>query len=93
MNPGWANLTPGRTRSGVPATLSPWRIGDVARRVGVTVVTIRYWGQVFRLRPKRSKGGQRYYSPEQVSALRRIKKLLHEKLFTIAGAKKKLGIT
>lgn len=93
MNRGWSNLTPGGKRRPGPVNLAPWRIGDVARKVGVTVVTVRYWGQVFRLRPKRSKGGQRYYSPEQVGLLRRIKKLLHEKLFTIAGAKKKLGIT
>ena len=93
MNRGWSNLTPGGKRRPGPVNLAPWRIGDVARKVGVTVVTLRYWEQEFRLRPKRSKGGQRYYSPEQVSKLRSIKKLLHTRLYTVAGAKKKLGIT
>jgi len=35
--------------------------------------------------------GRRFYSPEQVEIFRRIKYLLHEEGYTIAGAKKKLS--
>jgi len=92
MNRGWANLTPGGKRKPGPVALAPWRIGDIARKVGVTVVTLRHWESVFRVRPRRSKGGQRYYSTEQVKLLCRIRRLTRELGYTSVGAKRKLGI-
>ena len=40
--------------------------------------------------PRKSKAGQRVYTEEELGVIRRIKELLYEEGYTIAGAKKKL---
>ena len=68
------------------------RVGDVARDLGVTVVTVRWWCKEFRVQPRRH-GGQRSFTEHNRARLASIKSLLRDEGFTIAGAKKKLGIT
>ena len=68
-----------------------FRIGEVAHLVGVEPHVLRYWEHEFRsIRPTKSQGGQRVYSRKDVDHLRRIRTLLYEQGFTIAGAKKAL---
>jgi DNA-binding transcriptional MerR regulator len=68
-----------------------FRIGEVAHLVGVEQHVLRYWEHEFRsIRPTKSQRGQRVYSRRDVEHLRRIRGLLYEQGFTIAGAKKAL---
>jgi DNA-binding transcriptional MerR regulator len=68
-----------------------FRIGEVAHLVGVEPHVLRYWEHEFRsIRPTKSQRGQRVYSRRDVDHLRRIRGLLYEEGFTIAGAKKAL---
>ena len=69
-----------------------FRIGEVARLLGVKTSVLRYWETEFRtLRPKKSSSGQRIYSRKNVERLLVIRELLYERGFTIAGARKQLA--
>lgn len=68
-----------------------YRIGEVAHIVGVEPHVLRYWETEFRsIRPQKSHKGQRVYSRKDVEKLLRVKDLLKNQGFTIAGARKKL---
>jgi DNA-binding transcriptional MerR regulator len=68
-----------------------YRIGEVAQIVGVQPHVLRYWESEFRtIRPRKSSKGQRVYSRRDVEKLLRVKDLLKNQGFTIAGAKRKL---
>ncbi|NMB75640.1 MAG: MerR family transcriptional regulator [Myxococcales bacterium] len=68
-----------------------FKIGEVAEIVGVEPYVLRYWESEFPiLRPSKSRSQQRLYRKRDVEVLLRIKKLLYEDLYTIAGAKKAL---
>lgn len=68
-----------------------YRIGEVAHIVGVEPHVLRYWETEFRsIRPQKSHKGQRVYSRRDVEKLLRVKDLLKNQGFTIAGARKKL---
>ena len=69
-----------------------FRIGEVAGLVGVEPHVLRYWEREFRaIRPTKSSKGQRVYSRRDVENLLRVRTLLYEEGFTIAGARKKLS--
>jgi DNA-binding transcriptional MerR regulator len=69
-----------------------YKIGEVCEIVGVPAHVLRYWETEFpTLTPPKSRGGQRTYRPADIELLLRIRKLLYEEGFTIAGARKKLG--
>jgi DNA-binding transcriptional MerR regulator len=69
-----------------------FRIGEVAELVGVEPHVLRYWEREFRaIRPTKSAKGQRVYSRRDVENLMRVRDLLYQDGFTIAGAKKRLG--
>lgn len=68
-----------------------YRIGEVSQIVGVQPHVLRYWESEFRtIRPQKSGKGQRIYSRRDVEKLLRVKDLLKNQGFTIAGARKKL---
>lgn len=68
-----------------------YRIGEVSDIVGVQPHVLRYWETEFRsIRPQKSSKGQRVYSRRDVEKLLKIKDLLRNQGFTIAGARKKL---
>lgn len=68
-----------------------FKIGDVCRIAKIQPYVLRYWETEFpTLSPTKSKSGQRVYSREDLDVILRIKNLLYEKGFTIAGAKKQL---
>lgn len=80
----------GASDSRLPAKLY-FRIGEVAKHVGVETHVLRYWESEFRsIRPQKSSRGQRVYSRRDLDALLRVKELLYEQGYTIAGARKKL---
>lgn len=68
-----------------------YRIGEVADIVGVEPHVLRYWETEFRsIRPQKSRKGQRIYSRRDVDKLLRVKDLLYNQGFTIAGARKRM---
>lgn len=70
-----------------------FRIGEVARLVGVDSHVLRYWESEFKMKPHRSSSGQRLYRKPDLARFLRIKHLLHEEGYTIAGARKALSGT
>ena len=80
---------------GQPAIVIPekiyFKIGEVCELVGVQAHVLRYWETEFpMLSPQKNRSGQRSYRRRDVEIALRIKQLLYEEMFTIAGAKKKL---
>lgn len=68
-----------------------YRIGEACKKLDIQPYVLRYWETEFAvLSPKKSRSGQRVYSEEELALIRRIKELLYEEGYTIAGAKKKL---
>ena len=82
---------------GLPATAIPekifFKIGEVCDLVGVQAHVLRYWETEFpMLSPQKNRSGQRSYRRRDVEIALRVKELLYDDLYTIAGAKKKLQI-
>jgi DNA-binding transcriptional MerR regulator len=72
---------------GIPDKLY-FRIGEVAALCGVETYVLRFWQTEFpQLAPKKSGTGQRLYRQRDVEMAMRIKRLLHEEGYTIAGAR------
>ena len=68
-----------------------FRIGEVARLCRLPAYVLRFWETEFpQLKPVKSSTGQRMYRRRDVESVLRIKKLLYEDGFTIAGARGQL---
>ncbi len=68
-----------------------FKIGEVCDITGVQAHVLRYWESEFpMLAPQKNRAGQRTYRKRDVEMVLRIKELLYEDQYTIAGAKKKL---
>jgi DNA-binding transcriptional MerR regulator len=65
-----------------------YRIGEVAKLLGVETSAIRHWESEFPgLRPRRTKTGQRMYSQHELQRLQEIKRLRFDQGYTIRGAR------
>ena len=70
-----------------------FKIGEVCDIVDVQAHVLRYWETEFpMLSPQKNRSGQRSYRRRDVEIALRIKELLYDDLYTIAGAKKKLQV-
>ncbi len=68
-----------------------YKIGDVCQYTDTQPYVLRFWESEFpSLAPEKSRAGQRMYTRRDIDMVLRIKKLLYEEEFTIAGARKKL---
>jgi DNA-binding transcriptional MerR regulator len=68
-----------------------FRIGEVSRICRLQAYVLRFWETEFpMLKPVKSGTGQRMYRQRDVENALRIKKLLYEQGFTIAGARQQL---
>ncbi|NNE68203.1 MAG: MerR family transcriptional regulator [Pyrinomonadaceae bacterium] len=68
-----------------------FKIGEVCNILDVQAHVLRYWETEFpMLSPQKNRSGQRTYRRRDVEMALRIKDLLYEDLYTIAGAKKRL---
>lgn len=64
-------------------------IGEVSQLAQLPPYVLRYWESEFKLlRPTRRDSGHRKYNRQDVETILKIKDLLHERRFTISGAKK-----
>jgi DNA-binding transcriptional MerR regulator len=68
-----------------------FKIGEVCEITGIQAHVLRYWESEFpMLAPQKNRAGQRTYRKRDVEMVLRIKELLYEDQYTIAGAKKRL---
>ena len=66
-------------------------ISEVATDLDVPQHVLRFWESKFaQVKPLKRGGGRRYYRPEDVELLRRIRALLYEDGYTIKGVQKLL---
>ena len=69
-----------------------FKIGEVGEITGIQAHVLRYWETEFaQLAPQKNRAGQRVYRRRDVEIVLRIRQLLYDEGFTIAGAKKKLA--
>jgi DNA-binding transcriptional MerR regulator len=77
-----ASMFPGKTL---------FRIGEVCRMTDTKPFVLRYWETEFpMLQPVKSPKGHRLYRREDIETVLRIKRLLYDEGFTIAGARRHL---
>jgi DNA-binding transcriptional MerR regulator len=82
---------PGRSNDVVVPDKLYFRIGEVSRLCRLPAYVLRFWETEFpQLKPVKSNTGQRMYRRKDVEAVLRVKKLLYEEGFTIAGARQQL---
>ena len=68
-----------------------FRIGDVAKLCRLPAYVLRFWETEFpQLKPSKGSTGQRMYRRRDVENVLRIKRLLYEEGYTIAGARERL---
>jgi DNA-binding transcriptional MerR regulator len=82
--------TPTRPAKGASAFRT---IGEVADDLDLPAHVLRFWESKFpRLKPLKRAGGRRYYRPEDIVLLRRIRQCLYQDGYTIRGVQKLLGV-
>ncbi len=70
-----------------------YKIGEVCEFTGTQPYVLRFWESEFpQLAPTKSRSGQRLYRRKDIDLVLEIKQLLYQEGFTIAGARKKLGM-
>jgi DNA-binding transcriptional MerR regulator len=78
-------------RAGAKSPRAYRTIAEVAEELAVAQHVLRFWESKFsQLKPLKRRGGRRYYSPEDVVLLRRIRGLLYGDGYTIRGVQKLL---
>jgi DNA-binding transcriptional MerR regulator len=70
-----------------------FKIGEVCEITDTQPYVLRYWESEFpALAPAKNSSGQRIYRRRDIETVLRIKQLLYDEGFTIAGAKKRLEV-
>jgi DNA-binding transcriptional MerR regulator len=70
-----------------------FKIGEVCELTETQPYVLRYWESEFQaLAPAKNSSGQRIYRRRDIETVLRIKELLYDEGFTIAGAKKRLEV-
>ena len=68
-----------------------YKIGEVCAMTDTQPYVLRFWESEFaQLAPRKSRSGQRLYEKKDVDLVLRIKQLLYDEEYTIAGARRKL---
>jgi DNA-binding transcriptional MerR regulator len=68
-----------------------YKIGEVCQYTDTQPYVLRFWESEFpQLSPQKNRSGQRTYSRQDIDLILRIKSLLYEEEYTIAGARKRL---
>ena len=71
-----------------------FKIGEVCELAGLEAYVLRFWETEFpNLAPQKSKTGHRVYRKADVETVLKIKSLLYDRGFTIAGARRQLART
>ena len=81
----------GTTTADVSNDTRYYRIGEVSRLTALKPFVLRYWETEFpMLEPVKSPSGHRMYRQEDVDLVLKIKRLLYDEGYTIAGARRHL---
>ena len=66
-------------------------IGEVSEMLGVAQHVLRFWESRFsQIKPVKRAGNRRYYRPDDIALIRRIRALLHDEGYSIRGVQKLL---
>ncbi len=66
-------------------------IAEVGKMLDIKPFVLRYWETEFKeLRPAKNRAGNRIYRSSDIELIKKIKKLLYEEKYTIAGARQQL---
>lgn len=69
-----------------------YTIGDVCRLTGTKPHILRYWESQFKLlRPARRYSGHRKFTQKDIELINKIRFLILDKKFTLAGAKREIN--
>lgn len=69
-----------------------FKIGEVSEISGLPSHVLRFWESEFKkIKPRRTEAGQRSYTRKDIETIFEIKDLLHDKKFTLEGARKYLN--
>ncbi len=69
-----------------------FKIGEVSKLTRLPAYVLRFWENEFTcIKPKRTSSGQRLYRRGDVEMVFKIRHLLHERKFTIEGARQYLS--
>ena len=69
-----------------------FKIGEVSEISGLPSHVLRFWESEFKkIKPRRTAAGQRSYTRKDIETILEIKHLLHDKKFTLEGARKYLN--
>ncbi len=64
-------------------------IAELAEELGVATHVLRFWETKFeQIKPMKRSGGRRYYRPDDVELIKKIKYYLYDKRYTIEGVQK-----
>ncbi|MEE8188182.1 MAG: MerR family transcriptional regulator [Kiloniellales bacterium] len=79
------------TRTGVKSAAAFRTISEVSQELEVPQHVLRFWESKFTpVKPLKRGGGRRYYRPEDIDLLRRIRNLLYTEGYTIKGVQRLL---
>ena len=68
-----------------------YSIGEVSRLLGVKPHVIRYWEEEIPfVAPQKTRSGRRMYTERDAQMLLRLKHLLHDRKYTVEGARQRL---
>jgi DNA-binding transcriptional MerR regulator len=82
---------PAAARRGIKSADAFRTISEVATELEVPQHVLRFWESKFpHVKPLKRAGGRRYYRPDDVALLRRIRQCLYEQGYTIKGVQKLL---
>lgn len=69
-----------------------YTIGEVCQLTGTKPHILRYWESQFKLlRPARRYSGHRKYTQREIDLIQRIKQLVVDRKYTLAGAKREMA--
>lgn len=85
-------MVPERASRRQPKSAEAFRtISEVAQELEVPQHVLRFWESRFpQVRPLKRAGGRRYYRPDDIVLLRRIRQCLYDQGYTIKGVQKLL---
>ncbi|MGH6955820.1 MAG: MerR family transcriptional regulator [Caulobacteraceae bacterium] len=64
-------------------------ISEAADELGVPQHVLRFWETKFSfIRPMKRAGGRRFYRPQDIAVLAKVRRLLHDEGYTIKGVQK-----
>ena len=90
VNPAKGPVAPAMVEEKAPSAFKT--ISEAADILGVPAHVLRFWESQFsQISPTKSRGGRRYYRPEDMQVLSTIKHLLYKQGYTIKGARKALS--